>query len=95
MKHTDSQRQRLKDYLDKGQSINPLQAFNQIGTMKLSTRVSELIDEGYPISKEWVTVQNRFGEDVRVMKYSKLSCEYVKRHGESCTLNNNCRYPNC
>lgn len=73
MKHTDSQRQRLKDYLDKGQSINPLQAFNQIGTMKLSTRVSELIDEGYPISKEWVTVQNRFGEDVRVMKYSKYN----------------------
>lgn len=22
-------------------------------------------------------------------------CEYVKREGESCTLNNNCKYPNC
>lgn len=22
-------------------------------------------------------------------------CKYVKREGESCTLNNNCKYPNC
>jgi len=22
-------------------------------------------------------------------------CKYVKRDGESCTLNNNCKYPNC
>ena len=22
-------------------------------------------------------------------------CDYVKREGESCTLNNNCRYPDC
>lgn len=23
------------------------------------------------------------------------SCKHVKREGESCRLNNNCRYPNC
>lgn len=23
------------------------------------------------------------------------SCKYVRRVGESCTLNNNCKYPNC
>lgn len=23
------------------------------------------------------------------------SCKYVKRIGESCTLNNNCKYPKC
>ncbi|AGO47689.1 hypothetical protein Phi4:1_gp152 [Cellulophaga phage phi4:1] len=22
-------------------------------------------------------------------------CQYVKREGESCTLNNNCTFPNC
>lgn len=25
----------------------------------------------------------------------KHQCKYVKREGESCTLNNNCTYPNC
>jgi len=24
-----------------------------------------------------------------------MNCKYVKRFGESCTLNNNCKYPNC
>ena len=24
-----------------------------------------------------------------------VDCKYVKRIGESCTLNNNCTYPNC
>jgi hypothetical protein len=29
--------------------------------------------------------------------YSRSSneCKYIKRPGESCTLNNNCKYPNC
>jgi len=72
IKHTEGQRERLKEILDKGQSINPLQAFNQIGTMKLASRISELIRDGYPIKKTWITVKNRFGEDVRVMEYCKL-----------------------
>jgi len=25
----------------------------------------------------------------------KIDCKYVKKEGESCTLNNNCTYPNC
>lgn len=25
----------------------------------------------------------------------KANCKYVKREGESCTLNDNCKYPNC
>ena len=28
------------------------------------------------------------------LEYSH-SCKYVRRIGESCTLNNNCKYPNC
>jgi hypothetical protein len=24
-----------------------------------------------------------------------MNCKYVKRFGESCTLNENCKYPNC
>lgn len=27
--------------------------------------------------------------------HPKHTCEYVKKYGESCTLNNNCKYPNC
>lgn len=27
--------------------------------------------------------------------FSEKGCKYVKRKGESCTLNDNCTYPNC
>ena len=27
--------------------------------------------------------------------YQEHQCKYIKRIGESCTLNNNCKYPNC
>lgn len=30
------------------------------------------------------------GEELEVKQ-----CKYIKREGESCTLNNNCTYPNC
>jgi len=71
MNQTDNQRNRIKAILEDGRSINPLDAFKDVGTMKLSTRVSELIKEGYPVKKEWMNVTNRFGETVKVMRYSK------------------------
>ena len=32
-------------------------------------------------------------ENVKAMRQRR--CKYVKREGESCTLNDNCTYPNC
>ena len=34
-------------------------------------------------------------DKIRMIRDPQWSCKYVKREGESCTLNNNCRYPNC
>ena len=33
------------------------------------------------------------GEELTIKEPNK--CKYVKREGESCTLNDNCMYPNC
>lgn len=33
------------------------------------------------------------GKELTIKEPKK--CKYVKREGESCTLNNNCTYPNC
>lgn len=35
--------------------------------------------------------KNRLMESIEQLQ----SCKYVKKIGESCTLNNNCKYPNC
>ena len=71
MNHTENQRNRIKAILDSGRKLNPLQAFYEIGTLKLASRISELIQDGYPIKKDWITVKNRFQEDVKVREYSK------------------------
>lgn len=70
-RRTESQRRRILAYLQKGETLTPLQAFLMFGTSKLATRVSELIlEEGHTeIEKRWVTVANFDGEDTRVMQY--------------------------
>lgn len=31
----------------------------------------------------------------QIVVSEKTECKFVKREGESCTLNNNCKYPYC
>lgn len=68
MKQT--QAERLLEYLQAGNSITRLDAFNALGIVELSARVIDLEHKGHKINRERITVQNRFGEDVRVTKYS-------------------------
>lgn len=67
----ESQRNRIKAILDRGESLDPLSAMMQGCGMKASTRISELIDEGYPIVKSWKVVTNRYGKTVRIREYRK------------------------
>ena len=60
-----SQKERIKEALMNGATITPLDALRRFGTMKLTTRVSELIQEGFPVQKEWVTTPS----GKRVMSY--------------------------
>jgi hypothetical protein len=50
-------------------SINPMQALNECGVMRLAARIKELEDSGYPFWHEPVDSVNRFGEKVRFMEY--------------------------
>ena len=50
-------------------SITPFEALDQYGCFRLAARVAELKAEGYPITSEIVSKQNRFGETVRFAKY--------------------------
>ena len=46
-----------------------MDAFNELGITKLSTRISELIGMGYPIKKDWGEGLDRYGDKVRFMTY--------------------------
>ena len=64
-----TQADRIVDYINEFGSITPLQAFRDLGVTKLATRVSEMKCEGIEFEQEWQTSKNRYGEDVRYMKY--------------------------
>ena len=68
--HMPTQNQRILDYLDKYGSITQIDALQDIGVMRLASRISDLRRLGYPIVSEMVKVKNRYGEECRIKKYS-------------------------
>lgn len=57
-----TQKERILRHLRDCGSISQLEALKEYGIMRLSSRVSELRAEGYPIRREMVTVKNRYNE---------------------------------
>jgi len=53
-----SQKEQIRKALEAGETLTPLDALKRFGTMKLTTRISELIDENFPIKKEWVRTES-------------------------------------
>ena len=63
------QYKRILAYLRRHGKITPAQAFHDLGISKLSTRIGELIELGYPIVKIRCEGLNRYGEKCRFMTY--------------------------
>ena len=63
-----TQCERLKEYLKVNGSINPLEAWNEIGVYRLSARINDLRKE-MKIDTCTVEVKNKFGEICRVAEY--------------------------
>lgn len=66
-----TQGERIIAYMDEHGTITPFEAFTELGITKLATRISELRRGGERIEKKYITVRNRFGEDVNVMEYRR------------------------
>lgn len=64
-----NQQQAIIDYIRKHKTITPMQAFNDLGITKLSTRISELRTKGVKVLDVWVADVNRYGEKIRYKKY--------------------------
>jgi hypothetical protein len=64
-----TQNKRLLTYLEQGNKINPLKAWQELGIYRLASRICDLRKDGNEIKDEWLEVPNRFGEFVRVKQY--------------------------
>lgn len=65
-----TQCERLLEYLNKHDSITQMEALNELGIMRLASRVSDLNRQGYDIQKKMIVVKNRYGESCCVASYS-------------------------
>ena len=64
-----SQSVKLVEFFKTGQKITSVQASSQLGIIRLSARVSELVNIGFPISREAVLMKNQQGKDVLIKQY--------------------------
>lgn len=64
------QQRRIVDYIKQFGSITSMEAYRDLGIVKLSNRISELRQMGVPICGKVENGTNRFGEKVHYTRYS-------------------------
>ena len=65
-----TQKQRILDYLQSGKVLTRLNSWDVLSILEAPARISELRQDGHVIYTEMVSVKNRYGEDVRIAKWS-------------------------
>lgn len=65
-----SQSERILKYMEDFGSITQIEALNDLGVMRLASRISDLKKLGYPIISEVEAVKNRYGEKCYIKRYS-------------------------
>lgn len=71
-----TQAARVVKYIEDFGSITTLEAVNDLGILRLASRVSELRKKGFNIKSEFIEVKNRYGETCRVKRYSMEAGEH-------------------
>lgn len=64
-----TQNDRILHYMKEHKGITSLEAYDKIGCTRLSARIADLKDMGYPIGKVMVDAKNRYGDTVKVAQY--------------------------
>ena len=68
-----TQKQKIKEYLNRYGSITPLEALRDLGVMRLAARIGEISREGYPVVKEMASSPNRDGKTVYYARYRRAT----------------------
>jgi len=75
----ETQNERVIKYIETFGSITQFEALQDLGVMRLASRISDLTRQGYNFTKKTETVKNRYGENCRVKRYSL--CERAVENG--------------
>lgn len=69
MEDKKSQMTRLLNYLEKHGSITSIEALEQLGIARCSSRIWDLKRVGYPIERRMETGLNRYGQKTSYARY--------------------------
>ena len=58
--------------MEENGSITQIEALNEIGVMRLASRISDLKKMGYPITSKVEAVKNRYDENCYIKRYSLM-----------------------
>nr|BAR35113.1 hypothetical protein [uncultured Mediterranean phage uvMED] len=64
-----TQQERVLSYLQDGNTLTCLNAFNELGITQVASRIFELKEQGHPIDKRMIKVTNRYDEKCNVAEY--------------------------
>ena len=65
-----TQHERIYNYLLENKYITAREAMLDLGIYRLSARISEMLQDGFSISKKRITVKNRWNEKCHIVEYS-------------------------
>ena len=77
--HKPTQNERILDYMARFGSITQYEALQDLGVMRLASRISDLRRLGYPITSTVEEVKNRFGEKCHIKRYRMGVQEHGRR----------------
>ena len=65
-----TQCERVMKYINDHGSITSMDAFNDLGIVRLASRINDLKNQGVDFDRKMETRKNRYGESVSYMRYS-------------------------
>lgn len=78
-----SQCERIVEYMNKYGSITQLQAYVDIGCVRLPSRIHDLKRKGYAIRREMIKVKNGEGSQVPIARYSLAEVDHADNRLQS------------
>ena len=69
MENLGKQEQRVLEYMQRNNTINPLQSWVDCGVYRLSAVIFNLKKKGYEIASNRSVAMNRFNEEVKFAEY--------------------------
>ena len=64
-----TQCERILEYMNQNGSISAKEAMNELGIMRLASRIADLKADGYEIETQTECSKNRFGEKTHYARY--------------------------